>query len=149
MAHHTHVLYDGYRAQVIEQRLSSPNGLAIDRKRQRLYMSMVDTLGSECANPPRVYRGIFVTTLFTERVCVYSEPCIGRRGISARVRHPQRQPIAARQDIHLLTMPDNIYVHADTGDLWIGAHPVVYKVIELFQRPRQIHVTESSCARQV
>ena len=53
------------------------------------------------------------------------------------------------QDIHLLTMSDNIYVHADTGDLWIGAHPVVVQSDELFQQPRQIYVTESSCARQV
>ncbi len=67
-AHHTRVLYDGYRAQVIEQRLSSPNGMAIDRKRGRLYMSMVDTLGSECPRIPPGIRDTFVTALFTERV---------------------------------------------------------------------------------
>ena len=131
-AHHTCVLYDGYRAQVIEQRLSSPNGMAIDRKRGRLYMSMVDTLGSECAESTPGIRSTFVTALFTERLCVIrSGASAGMESVRVydilndnRLRHAQ--------DIHLLTMPDNIYVHDDTGDLWIGAHPVVYKAMSYF-----------------
>jgi hypothetical protein len=152
-AHQTRVFYDGNRAQVIEQRLSSPNGLAIDRKRRRLYMSMVNTLAPNTAGVYRTHLWVWLATLPT---CVIrSHATVSMESVRAydilndnRLRHIQ--------DIHLLTMPDNIYVHAPTGDLWIGAHPVAYKVMSYFNNldkytsPSQVvHVkfeVQCSCA---
>jgi arylesterase/paraoxonase len=57
---------------------------------------------------------VFVAETFARRIRVYA-------------RNPSNSDLSLEKDIDLGTGPDNITI-ADNGDLWLGAHPNLFKL---------------------
>jgi len=95
------VYYDG-KAQIVDDWMLGPNGVAVSKDQKHLYVAMP----------------------LQEVIRIYN--------ISGD------KSLVKNADMTLLTSPDNIFVDPETGDLWTGAHPIFYEVMNHLEHPKTV-----------
>lgn len=65
---------------------------------------------------------------------VYVAPCVGQE-IRVFLRNKETNSLTLQQVYPLYRIPDNIKVDHNTGDLYVGCHPIGYKVLEHLDDP--------------
>lgn len=63
---------------------------------------------------------LFISCPFTSSVTVYE-------------RSTDSNDLSFHQEIQIGALPDNIFVHPETGDLWIGSSPIGHRVLAAFE----------------
>ncbi|KAL3997732.1 Arylesterase family protein [Acanthocheilonema viteae] len=93
------VYYDGRQGNYLEKYFPTPNGIAINKQQNRLY----------------------VASTINEFIRIY------------HLR--QDMSVIFATEISLLSSPNKLFIEADTGNIWVALHPVLYKAHQHIQDP--------------